>query len=86
MEIKYTDEAKEDLFFWKTSGQVAVMKKISTLVANITETPFTGIVKPQGLKHNFSGYWSRRINKEHRLIYEVFDSHILIHSLRGHYL
>jgi toxin YoeB len=42
------------------------MKKISTLVANITETPFTGKAKPEGLKHNFSGYWSRRINKEHR--------------------
>ena len=86
MEIKYTDEAKEDLLFWKTLGQVSVMKKISSLIDSIQLTPYAGIGKPEGLKYNFSGYWSRRINQEHRLIYEVFEDYVLIHSLRGHYL
>ncbi|WP_317045993.1 Txe/YoeB family addiction module toxin [Flavobacterium laiguense] len=56
-------------------------------MASIQETPYEGIGKPEPLKHNLSGLWSRRINLEHRLVYEILeeDSVILIHSLKGHY-
>ena len=74
-----------DLLFWKKSGEKAILKKISQLLKAIIENPISGIGKPEQLKHNLSGLWSRRINSEHRIIYEIIDSKILIHSLRGHY-
>jgi toxin YoeB len=65
---------------------VSVLKKILALLEEITETPFAGTGKPEMLKHNLSGCWSRRINQEHRLIYEITGNRILIHSTKGHYL
>ena len=85
MEIEYSAQALEDIEFWKRSGKTIVRKKISTLIAEIEKTPFTGTGKPEMLKHQFSGYWSRRINNEHRIIYKVFDERIVIASLKGHY-
>lgn len=68
MEIVFSPEALEDLQFWKQSGNITIQNRIKKLLESIQETPFEGIGKPEALKHNWSGYWSRRINKEHRLI------------------
>lgn len=62
-----------------------MQNKISKLLTNIAQNPYTGIGKPEALKYSLTGLWSRRINAEHRLIYEVIDENIFIHSLRGHY-
>jgi toxin YoeB len=86
MEIGLTLIAAEDLKYFKKSGNQAVLKKIRNLLESIQETPFSGIGKPETLNYDQTGNWSRRINQEHRLIYEIQDTHIIIHSLRGHYL
>jgi toxin YoeB len=85
MEIIFMPDAEDDLNFWVSSGNKAVLKKISQLIEDIKLSPFQGLGKPEQLKHNLAGTWSRRINKEHRLIYEVTDDKILIHSVKGHY-
>ncbi len=86
MEIELTLIAVEDLKYFKKSGNQAILKKIRNLLESIQETPFSGIGKPEALKYDQTGNWSRRINQEHRLIYEIQESNIIIHSLRGHYL
>jgi len=85
MEIEYAIQAQNDLMFWKKSGNKAVQKKISQLVQAILEDPFTGIGKPEALKYELTGKWSRRINNEHRIVYLVTDEVIYIESLKGHY-
>lgn len=85
MEIEFTLKAKEDIDFWKKAGNKIILKKIRSLLENIQKTPFEGIGKPEQLKYEWVGYWSRRINHEHRLIYEVRSIKIIIHSLKGHY-
>jgi toxin YoeB len=84
MEIILLPDAEKDLAFWKSNK--AILKRITQLIQSIQETPFEGIGKPELLKYNLHGCWSRRINQEHRIIYEVKDNKILVHSLRGHYL
>ena len=66
------------------SSNKAVQAKITSLLASIRETPFTGIGKPEPLKNELSGKWSRRITMEHRLVYAVSDN-IYVYSLRGYY-
>lgn len=85
MEIIYSSDAIEDLKFWKKSGNKAVIKKITSIVISISETPFEGIGKPEPLKHDLAGQWSRRITQEHRIVYGVTSTHINIYSLKGHY-
>ncbi len=85
MEVAYSKEAKEDLQFWLKSGNKTVQKKITALIESISETPFEGIGKPEPLKHDLSGAWSRRINEEHRLIYKLEEGRVFILALRGHY-
>ena len=87
MEVKLLEEADEHLLFWKKSGNISIQKKIQQLLRSIEETPQTGIGKPEALKHHLSGLWSRRINQEHRLVYEIDEENnrIVIHSLKGHY-
>ena len=85
MEVAYTQKAMEDISFWKNTGNKKVMTKISALVENIKLTPFDGLGKPEPLKYSLTGAWSRRINLEHRLVYEVNELHILILSAKGHY-
>lgn len=87
MEIIYSEEAQKDIEFWKKSGNKAIQNKIQQLLLSILATPFEGIGKPEPLKHNFSGLWSRRINQEHRLIYRIVadDQIIMIYALKGHY-
>ena len=83
--IDFTHKAKEDLEFFKKSGNKAILRKINLLIEEILESPFVGTGKPEPLKYDLTGFWSRRINREHRLIYEVTDESILILSLKGHY-
>jgi toxin YoeB len=83
--IEFSDEAKKDIAFFQKTGNKAILQKIKALIISIQENPFTGIGKPEPLKHNLSGLWSRRINLEHRMIYEVSESLIIILSLKGHY-
>lgn len=79
------DKALSDLSYWKKSGNVQAQKKISQLIEAIKENPFGGIGQPEELKYQWNGLWSRRINLEHRIIYEVLDETITIYSLKGHY-
>jgi toxin YoeB len=89
MEVIYTPQAVEDLNYWKKSGNKAIQKKIQQLILAIIEKPYEGIGKPEPLKYELSGSWSRRINREHRIVYEVYNEHTVvileIQSLRGHY-
>ena len=68
MEIIFEPTALEDLAFWKASGNELTLKKIRALLENIQPTPFAGIGKPEPLKHQLAGKWSRRITGEHRLV------------------
>lgn len=85
MEIEFKETALRDIAYFKRYGNNTIRKKIDTLLQSILQTPFAGIGKPEPLKSNLSGYWSRRINKEHRIVYNVSNDIITIHSLRGHY-
>ena len=85
MEIVFAPQAIEDLQFWNKSSNKIIQKRIQALLASIPETPFEGIGKPEALKHNLSGKWSRRINHEHRLLYTVTDKEVIILALRFHY-
>ncbi|WP_396166291.1 Txe/YoeB family addiction module toxin [Flavobacterium sp.] len=87
MEIKLLEEADEDLLFWIKTGNKSIQKKINQLLTSIQATPYSGIGKPEALKHHLSGLWSRRINSEHRLVYEIDENQnlIIVHSLKGHY-
>lgn len=71
-------QAVEDLKYWKKSGNKVVQKKIQQLLISIQENPFEGIVKPEALKHELSGKWSRRISGEHRIVYDVIDDKIRV--------
>ena len=84
MQVTFSPQAKEDFDNWlKTNKSVA--KKIVQLIEAIRQNPFKGIGKPEPLKHQLSGYWSRRINKEHRLVYSVSENTVFILSAQGHY-
>jgi toxin YoeB len=89
MEVIFSPKAVEDLKYWKRSGNKIIQKKIATLIDAIQENPYEGIGKPEPLKYNLSGAWSRRITQEHRLVYEVNERNQIIIldilSLRGHY-
>ena len=89
MQIDFSSKAKADLNFWIESGNKSLLNKIYSLIEDIQLHPFEGIGKPEPLKHNLSGYWSRRINQEHRIIYEIIDENTVnilsIISLKGHY-
>ncbi len=87
MEIKLLEEADKDLLFWIKTGNKSIQKKINQLLTSIQATPYSGIGKPEALKHHLSGLWSRRINSEHRLVYEIDENQnlIIVHSLKGHY-
>lgn len=87
MEIVLLEQAKKDRDYWKKSGNTKIQNRISALLRDIQRHPFTGIGKPEPLKHNLKGLWSRRINEEHRLVYQVADGMIYVYvlSMRFHY-
>jgi toxin YoeB len=83
--IDFSVHAEKDIDFHKKSGNKEILKKIHILLNELTEHPFEGLGKPEPLHYNLKGSWSRRINHEHRLIYEVIADAVLIHSAKGHY-
>ncbi|MDB5142100.1 MAG: yoeB 2 [Mucilaginibacter sp.] len=87
MEIKiiYLPRAQADLEYWKKSGNKGIQQRISKLIQSILETPFEGIGKPEALKYDYTGWWSRRINEEHRLVYQMEEGKITIAQMRFHY-
>jgi toxin YoeB len=85
MELELTDTAKEDIKFFVKSGQANIVKKIEKLLMFIKETPFSGIGKPEPLKYQYSGKWSRRIDGAHRIVYSVEGDTVYIYSAKGHY-
>jgi len=85
MEIDFLDKAIEDIDFWKKSGNKTIQARISKLLESICITPYSGIGKPEALKYELSGYWSRRITNEHRLIYTISEDRVKVISMRLHY-
>jgi toxin YoeB len=89
VEVIYSEKAQRDREYWKKSGNKAVMNKITALIEDILLHPYEGIGKPEPLKYQLSGKWSRRINQEHRLIYRVTEEETIeildILSMKGHY-
>lgn len=83
--LDFSERAKSDIDSHKKSGNRAVLKKIYVLLEELTEHPFEGTGKPEPLKYNLAGSWSRRINQEHRLVYEVSEDIVFILSAKGHY-
>lgn len=89
MEIVFTPKAKKDLDFWIKSGKKNIIKKITELIEDILLHPYEGLGKPEQLKYEMSGRWSRRIDKEHRIVYRITEENNIeilnILSLKGHY-
>lgn len=84
MILSWTDISWEDYLYWQSIDKKMV-KRINTLIKDIKRHPFEGIGNPEPLRHNWSGYWSRRMNREHRLIYKVTEDTIFIAQCRYHY-
>ena len=82
--IIFEGNAFKDFVEWSTMDK-KIYKRIVSLIIDILRNPFSGIGKPELLKHQLKGYWSRRINDEHRIIYKVHDDSIFIVQLRYHY-
>lgn len=84
MRIIFSKNSWEDYISWQTEDK-KVLKRINILIKDIQRTPFEGIGNPEPLKYDLSGFWSRRIDREHRLVYQVIDNEILIYSCKYHY-
>ena len=84
MILSFADDAWEDYLYWQQQDK-KIVKKINRLIKEIQRNPFEGLGEPEPLKYNWSGYWSRRITIEHRLVYKVTDNHLLIAQCRYHY-
>lgn len=84
MKLIFAENAWQDYLYWQKTNKKQ-LKRINTLIKAITRDPFAGIGKPEPLKHALSGYWSRRIDDEHRLVYKIQEDALLIAQLRYHY-
>lgn len=84
MKYVFVEESWEDYLYWQQTDKKK-LKKINELLKDIAKNPVEGLGKPEPLKYKYSGFWSRRIDNEHRLIYKVEDDSILIAKCRFHY-
>ena len=84
MKLIFSENAWEDYLYWQNTDK-QILKRINEVIKDIQKNKYKGIGKPEPLKHNLSGYWSRRINNEHRLIYKIEEDKIMIAQLRYHY-
>lgn len=82
--IKWTVDAWNDYLYWQKEDKT-ILKRINMLIKDISRNPFDGIGKPEGLKENLSGFWSRRIDSGHRLVYLMEDNDVCIIACKGHY-
>lgn len=84
MKLLFSENAWEDYLFWQKTDK-KTLKRINKLIKDIQRNKYEGLGKPEALKHNLSGYWSRRITNEHRIVYKIENNSILIAQLRYHY-
>jgi toxin YoeB len=84
VKLVFSDSAWKDYLYWQKTDK-KILRRINGLVKEIMRTPFEGTGKPEPLKHALSGYWSRRINDEHRIVYKVTEDAVYIAQLRYHY-
>jgi toxin YoeB len=82
--IKFSSHGWEDYLYWQSADKT-ILKRINRLIAEIQREPFEGIGKPEPLKHQLSGFWSRRIDDRHRLVYAIEKETLLIAQCRDHY-
>ncbi len=84
MKIIFSSQAWDDYQHWQQTDK-KLLKRINALIKEITRTPFEGTGKPEPLRHALAGYWSRRINDEHRLVYKIEDDAVIIAQAQFHY-
>lgn len=84
MNLVFSDHAWDDYLFWQKTDK-KILRRVNALIKETQRNPFEGLGKPESLKHALSGYWSRRINDEHRFVYKVTEDSIHIAQLRYHY-
>ena len=84
MKFVFVEESWEDYLYWQKTDKKMLLK-INALLKDISRTPFSGIGKPEALKHKYREFWSRRIDQEHRLIYKIHEDEIQIVKCRFHY-
>ncbi|MCF0065763.1 Txe/YoeB family addiction module toxin [Dyadobacter chenwenxiniae] len=85
--VTFSDRAKKDLSFLHKSGGKSLVKRIERIFEELGENPYSGIGKPEQLKNNLSGLWSRRIDKKHRLVYQIIEQTVTVFVIaaKGHY-
>ncbi len=84
MKIIFLDQAWEDYLYWQSTDK-AMLKKVNSLIKEIERMPFEGSGKPEPLKHNLAGMWSRRLTLEHRIVYKIENESVVIFQCRYHY-
>ena len=84
MRLIFSENTWEDYLYWQKTDK-KTLERINALIKETQRTPFAGTGKPEPLKFGLAGYWSRRINREHRIVYKVVDDDLLIAQLRYHY-
>ncbi len=84
MKLIFDDAAWDDYLYWQKTDKT-ILKRINELIRDIKREPYAGIGKPEPLKHNLQGWWSRRINLEQSIVYKIANDALLIASLRYHY-
>jgi len=84
MKLTFSPKAWDNYLYWQNTDK-KMLKRINLLINDIQRTPYEGIGKPEPLKHGLAGYWSRRIDDQHRIVYKYQDNVIFIAQLRYHY-
>jgi toxin YoeB len=84
MKLCFVDESWEDYLYWQKTDK-KMIARINKLIKDILRSPYEGIGRPEPLKHKYRGFWSRRIDSEHRIIYRVLENEIWIAKCRFHY-
>jgi len=84
VKIIFSEHAWEDYQYWVETDR-QMLKRVNRLIQEIVREPFSGVGKPEALKHGLAGYWSRRINDEHRIVYRMSEDAVLIAQVRYHY-
>lgn len=84
LDLRFLPDGWEDYLYWQTQGK-KTLRRINTLIKEIQRSPFEGVGKPEPLKSNYSGWWSRRIDDVNRIVYKVEDGQIVIAQCRTHY-
>lgn len=82
--INWHSQAWEDYLYWQKEDK-RILRRINSLIKDIQRSPFDGLGKPEPLKHEWSGFWSRRINDKHRLVYACEDGNVIVAQCRYHY-